>query len=237
MAEVAFVTGAAKRIGRAITLALAEEGYDLALHYNRSEDEAEQLCRQVRDRGRRCRTFACDLTQTDAPAKLIDRLFEAFPECSLLVNNASVFGGGDFLETDPSVLESQLSVNFRAPFFLAQAFARRCSGGSVVNLLDAQVARTMTDRFAYNLSKKLLWSFTQMAAKALAPRIRVNAVCPGPILPSADSDREQFEAIARRTPLGRAGRPEQVARAVAFLARSEYITGQAIFVDGGDHLR
>jgi len=236
MRPAAFITGGARRIGRAIALALAGRGYDVALHYHRSRDEAQRTAEDLAAAGARCELFRCDLSDTPALDGLIGGVFEALPRCRVLVNNASIFQRGDFLDTDDDLLERHWRVNFKAPFALSQAFARRCESGQIVNLLDAKIARAHTPYFAYQITKKALEAFTDLAAKALAPRIRVNAVCPGLILAPPGAPADALEKIAARVPLKRTGSPEAVARAVLFLVENDYVTGQSVFVDGGEHL-
>lgn len=237
MKGTALITGGAKRIGKAITLSLAELGFDIALHYNRSGVEAEQLSQQVRAMGRKCRLFPCDLGETKQALTLIETVFDTWADCNVLVNNASIFEGTDFLETDEATFDVNFNVNFKAAFFLAQAFARRCKSGQIINIADARVGRTTTAHFAYTLSKRMLWEFTKMAARRLGPDIRVNAVCPGLILLPGGAEAESFEKLISKLPLRKQGTPEQVAAAVCFLAEADYVTGEAIFIDGGEHLR
>ncbi len=226
-------------MGRAIATALAEAGCDVALHYHNSRDEAEELAGIIRSAGRRCEIFRCDLNDTSQIPGLIESVFAAFPGCNILVNNASVFEPGGFQETDAADFDRNFNVNLKAPLFLSKEFALRCECGRIVNILDMRVARTVTDHFAYTLAKKALGELTKMSALALAPRIRVNAVCPGLILPPEDDDaaKADFGRLTERVPLKTRGRAEDVAQAVLFLLQSEFITGQAIFVDGGESLR
>jgi len=232
----ALITGGAKRIGRAIALALAREGYDLAVHYNRSADAATELADEIARLGRRCELFQRDLADAEQVAALVPDVVAALPDCNVLVNNASIFQRAGLMDTDADLFDRHFAVNFRAPFFLSQAFARHCRSGQIVNLLDTTIARTFTPYFAYALTKKALADFTKAAAKALGPHIRVNGVCPGLILPPSGAGPDALEEMAPRVPLRRVGDPEAVAAAVVFLVRNDYITGQSIFVDGGEHL-
>ena len=237
MPSAALITGGAKRIGRAIALALAEDGYDIALHYNTSAAEAEEAAAGIRALGRQCRTFACNLTDPEAFLPLVPAVVEAMGGLSVLVNNASIFQRVSFLETTPEGFDADFTVNFKAPFFLSQQFARHCRQGHIINLLDTRVASTATAHFAYSLSKKALHAFTRMAARALGPRIRVNAVCPGMILPPPGEDEAWLDRVSRSLPMARHGEPADIVGAVRFLLASSFLTGEAIFVDGGEHVR
>ncbi len=236
MGKAALVTGASRRIGRSIALALAGDGYDVALHYRTESGDVAETRERIERAGRRCATLRADLTEPTGRRELIEAAFDAFDELCVLVNNASIFEPGSFDETDEALFDRQFDVNFKAPFFLTQRFARRAESGCVVNLLDVRIARTPETYFAYTLSKKALAAFTEMAAVALAPAVRVCGVCPGLILPSVGSRPGLFEELVPRVPLQRRGRPEQVAEAVRSLIRQDYLTGQILYVDGGEHL-
>ncbi len=236
MGNAALVTGGAKRIGRAIARGLAGAGFDIALHYNTSGDQAEATAGEIESMGRRCETFPRDLSDSTGASRLIVEVFETFPECNVLVNNASLFGPGDLADTDAAMLDAQFDVNFKSPLLLSKDFAARCQGGSIVNILDSRVSQTVTDHFAYTLSKKALAEFTKLAAVALATAVRVNAVCPGLVLPADEIEALAFEKLAARVPLKRAGEVDDVVRAVLFLVENRYVTGQPLFVDGGEGL-
>lgn len=233
----ALITGGAKRIGKAIALYLAENGYDIALHYYTSEKEAKLVKNEINKLGRKCNLYKCNLFNTEKSATLIKKIKKSFPDLSLLINNASIFEEGKFLETDLSFLDRHLNINFKAPFFLSQGFARYCKKGQIINLLDTNIRRTKTKFFAYNLSKKMLYEFTRMLAMELAPKIRVNAIAPGPILPPSNKEKEYLEREQKTVPMERWGTLSEVLQSVDFLLMNKYLTGQCIFVDGGDHLR
>jgi pteridine reductase len=183
-----------------------------------------------------CEVFACDLVDPAVPQALVEAVRLRFPRCRLLVNNASVFERGAFEETGRERFDRVWAINFSAPFFLTQAFVSVFPRGHVVNLCDAKVEREFTSHFAYALSKKSVLAFTRMAAKALGPRFRVNAVAPGLILPSSEFDEAALSRLSRRLPLMRKGEASDVASAVVFLDENPYLTGECIFVDGGEHL-
>ncbi|MBI5723845.1 MAG: SDR family oxidoreductase [Planctomycetes bacterium] len=237
MKGTAIITGGAKRLGRDIALDLARLGWDIALHYNQSDHEARDLRQEIIAAGRHCTIYKADLSRMAGVKKLISSVFAASPDCRVLVNNAAVFERADLAGTTEELFDLHMSVNLKAPIFLAQMFAARAGKGCVVNMLDSRVARNVGAYFAYTLSKKALADFTLMAASQLAPDIRVNGVCPGPILPPADQADETFDAIIPKIPMRRKGEADEVVSAVRFLVENDYVTGQFLFVDGGDHLR
>ncbi|MGZ9100548.1 MAG: SDR family oxidoreductase, partial [Brevundimonas sp.] len=208
----ALVTGGAKRIGRAICLELAAAGFDVAVHHRDSEAEAGTLVRDIEALGRRAVALSADLADVVATHELIGRAAEALGPLSVLVNNASVFAD-DRLDTITGESWSEhLDTNLRAPVLLAQVFARQAPDGSViVNILDQRVLKPDPRFFSYGLSKSALWFATRTMAQALAPRIRVNGVGPGPTLPSVHQTAEDFAAEAGAVPLERPGSPEAVA--------------------------
>lgn len=176
-----------------------------------------------------------DLADGESAAQIIEQAVAAMP-LGLLVNNASRYVPSDFDGSDGSELDAHWQVNVRAPYMLMAGFARRVERGCIVNVLDTRIASLGPDYFDYTLSRRALADLTRMAARALAPRIRVNGVAPGPILPPAGHGPEFLERVARATPLGVAGRPEEVAEAVSFLVGARCVTGNVIYVDSGQHL-
>lgn len=233
--KAALVTGGAKRIGRAICLALASAGYAVAVHYNRA-DPGEVLD-EVRAMGVDSEGFRCDLGDGKSVEALVGRVTERFPALEVLVNNASIFERGAIVDTTPDLFDRHMDVNLRAPLLLTCGFARLCKKGSIVNIVDTRVARVGSAYAAYLLSKKGLAELTRMAARELAPHIRVNAVAPGLILPPPAETEEYIESLAVKVPLARTGSPQEVAAAVMTLLENEYVTGQVFYVDGGEHLR
>lgn len=234
----ALVTGASQRLGAAIATALATAGARVVIHHHHSGAAALALRNQLRSLGGAVATVAADLAQADAAGALVERAAAALGQpLTILVNNAAIFAPGGVRDTTLSDWQRQLAINLTAPFLLMQAFARQLpeqASGRIVNLLDRRVVNSPPGHAAYTSAKSALWSLTQQAAVELAPRILVNAVGPGPILPAADQDT--FQRIAADTPLGRAGTPAEVAEAVLFLLRHDYLTGQLLCVDGGEHL-
>ena len=237
--RAALVTGAARRIGRAIALALAEAGFAVALHCNRSQDEAAALAVEIRRSGGRAVLLDADLADEAAVATLVPRACAELGPLGVLVNNASTFERDEALTATRASWDFHMEVNLRAPFVLSQAFARQLpdsAEGVIVNLLDQRVWNLTPHFTTYTLSKAGLWTLTQTLALALAPAIRVAAVGPGPALPSQRQTEQQFAGQAARTPLGRATSPAEIAGAVLFILSAPSLTGQMIALDGGQHL-
>jgi len=230
----ALVTGAARRIGRALALAAADAGYDVAVHHRDSAEDAEATASEIRALGRKAVVIAADLS--DHPERLIEQASTALGPVTLLVNSASVFRD-DRLETmTRESWDMHIEANLHAPVALTQAFAGQGDEGLVVNIVDQRVWRPNPQFFSYTLSKAGLWWATQTMAQALAPRIRVNAIGPGPTLPSVHQSAGDFEAEARNVPLQRRATPEEIAGALRYLIDASSVTGQMIAVDGGQHL-
>ena len=233
----ALVTGGARRIGRAVALKLAGAGFDVAIHYGSSRDEAETTAEAVRALGRRAAVLRADLTVESEVRTLVPAAVQALGALSVLVNNASVFEDDRVGALSRETWDRHIETNLRAPIVLAEAFAAQAPDGSaIVNLLDQRVLKPDPRFFSYALSRNGLWWATRTMAQALAPRIRVNGVGPGPTLPSIHQTPADFAAEAAATPLARPGNPEAVADAVLWLIDAELVTGQMIAVDGGQHL-
>jgi NAD(P)-dependent dehydrogenase (short-subunit alcohol dehydrogenase family) len=233
----ALVTGGSKRIGRTICVALATAGYDVAIHHRDSVSEADEVATAVRNLGRRAVVLAADLTDEAATRALVPAAVVALGPLTALVNNASVFEDDRVGSLDRATWDRHLDTNLRAPIVLAEAFAAQAPDGSaIVNLLDQRVLKPDPRFFSYSLSRNALWWATQTLAQALAPRIRVNGVGPGPTLPSVHQTPAEFAAEAAGTLLQTPGSPEAVAEAVRWLLAADMVTGQMIAVDGGQHL-
>ncbi len=233
----ALVTGGARRIGRAIVLTLARAGYAVAIHANRSLKAAGELRDDIARNGGRAGVVAADLADHDGVLGLVPAAVAAVGPLTLLVNNASEFEPDEIADLDRGRFDRHFAVNLRAPLFLAQAFAAQApGGGSIVNVLDQRVYRPSPRFFSYGLAKSGLHVATTTLAQALAPRLRVNAVAPGPTLPNVWQGVEAFARRAAAMPLGHGPTPEEVADAVLFLARANSITGETIAVDGGQHI-
>ena len=235
----ALITGAGKRLGRAIALGLAEAGFSIAVHYRGSAREAEETASEVAEHGVRAITLQADLAKEAEVETLIPAANEALGTLGVLVNNASVFDRDEIDTMTRGTWDHHLEPNLRAPLVLAQAFARQlpfAAGGVVINLLDQRVWNLTPYFLSYTVSKGALWTLTQTLALALAPRIRVNGIGPGPALPSPHQTQEQFDAQCRSMPLRRGTTPEEIAAAARFLVATPSITGQMIALDGGQHL-
>ena len=233
----ALVTGGGKRIGRAICLELARAGFDIAIHYRSSADAAEAAAADVRALGRRAATMRADLAVEAEAKQLVPAAMEAVGPLSVLVNNASVFEDDRVGSLDRATWDAHMETNLRAPVVLAEAFASQApDGGCIINLLDQRVLKPDPRFFSYALSRNALWWATRTLAQALAPRIRVNGVGPGPTLPSIHQTEAEFASEAAGTLLQRPGSPQAVAQAVRWLVEAELVTGQMIAVDGGQHL-
>jgi len=232
----ALITGAAKRIGQAIALELAKDGYDVAVHYHHSKNDALQTSARIKRMGRRSEIFYADLSSYHDVSNLVSSAKKAFPNLSVLINNASVYEAGKLAETEVELLEEQMDVNFRAPFFLSRDFARICKKGQIINLLDTRIAKNSSRYLVYTLSKKSLEALTKLAASDLAPKIRVNAIAPGVILPPIDGKHSNLSRLIRQVPLQKKGNIHDILSAIRYLLDGHFITGQILFVDGGQHL-
>lgn len=234
----ALVTGAGVRLGRAIALALARYGLDVAVHYGHSRQEALETAARIEGFGRRAVVLGSDLRQPQAPATLIDDAWSELGGLEVLVNSAAMFLPGSLAEASVADFDDQMAVNLRAPFFLAQRFAERLGSqgcGVVVNVGDARNNRPGIDHAAYRLTKVALEALTRNLAIDLAPRVRVVMVSPGAILPAPGEGPERLEQLAReRVPLRRPGTPDQVASSVVHLIENTFLTGVVLPVDGGE---
>ena len=237
----ALVTGGAQRIGKDICLALAKKGFNIALHCNQSQKQAELLQKSILQLGVQCKIFRCDLSSYKQTDTLISKVFKSFPDLSLLINNASMFQPSKMLEEKDPFFQKTLNVNFFAPYFLTKQFALNCSQGHIINMLDANYHNNNTSFFSYQLSKKMLKELTLITAKHIAPTIRVNAIAPGPILPPSYLPKTQranydMEKHLSKVPIQKVGQTEHIISSLFHLIANDYITGQILFVDGGTHL-
>jgi NAD(P)-dependent dehydrogenase (short-subunit alcohol dehydrogenase family) len=236
--QAALITGAGRRIGRAVALALARAGYAVALHANRSRSDAERLAAEIAGSGGRASVVLGDLADADAVRGLVPAA-AAFGPLTLLVNSAAEFEPDEIAGLDHARFERTMAVNLATPLFLAQAFAAQVPDGSdasIVNLVDQRVFKPTPKFFSYTLSKSALHAATTTLAQALAPKVRVNAVAPGPTLPSPRQTEAQFAVQTAALPLKHGPSPEDVAAAVVYLAQAKSVSGATIAVDGGQHL-
>lgn len=233
------MTGAAKRIGRAIAEDLATNGFSVAIHANGSIGEAEALAAELRQRGCNAVALKAGLEDVGETDELIARASEALGPLDLLVNNASVFHEDSVRHIDAGVWDRHFAIHVRAPSILASGFAERLpdeAHGLIVNIIDQRVWALRPSFYSYTLSKSALWTATQTMAQALAPRIRVNAIGPGPSMPSERQSQEDFQAQVSALILQKGPALEEFGRTIRFLYETPSITGQMIALDGGQHL-
>lgn len=236
---VALVTGAARRIGRAMALALAEDGWAVAVHHNHSDEEAGNVIREIESKGAKAIALRADLADADAVARLVPEAAAVLGPLTLLVNNASLFERDSTENMTPESWNAHLDVNLRAPAFLSQAFAAQLPGeaeGNIVNLIDQRVWRPNPLFLSYTVSKMALWDMTRLMAQDLAPRIRVNGIGPGPALVNSRQSEADFAKQRAATILGRGTTPQEICAALRFILSAPAMTGQMIALDGGQHL-
>ena len=238
--RTALVTGGAVRVGRAISLALSAAGARVVVHYNSSAGPADELVEEIRAAGGEATAVAADLSDLKQVRRLASEAEQPFGPIDLLVNNASVFPPEGFTAVDEATWEGAIAVNLRAPFFLTQSLGARMKergAGVVINLADLAGIQSWDGYAAHSISKAGLIHLTKVAARALAPQVRVNAIAPGTVLPPEELSDDEVRNLAERAPLKRNGSPQDVAEAVLFLVRSDFVTGEVIVVDGGRLLR
>ena len=238
--RTAIVTGGAVRVGRAIALALAEQGCHVVVHYANSESAAEETANKIRELGVRALTTRADFHEPATAAKTVFDAAEAeFGAIDILINSAAIFEAGSLDELTESHWDRHLAINLKSPAFLSQQFANRLESGSrghIVNIADWRATRPVSGHFTYTITKSALIGMTKVLAQELGPDVQVNAVAPGAILPPVDAGDHYLDSIAQRNPLQRAGAPADVADTVLFLLRSDFLTGETIHVTGGENL-
>jgi dihydroneopterin aldolase len=233
------ITGAAQRIGRAIALDFASRGWRVGLHCRSSLEEAEDLAAEISAKGSEVAILPADLGDPGAVDELLPACVAALGAPSCLVNNAAMFQEDDLATLSSAPWDIQLAVNLKAPIFLSRSFARHLppnTEGNIVNIIDQRVWRPTPQLFSYAVSKNGLWAATRMLAQALAPRVRVNAIGPGPVLRSTLQTDEQFQLECEATLLRRGSSPQEIAAAIRFILNAPAMTGQMIALDGGQHL-
>jgi NAD(P)-dependent dehydrogenase (short-subunit alcohol dehydrogenase family) len=240
-AKVALVTGGAVRVGRALALALAEQGCHIVLHYGRSAEAAQQTAAELGQRGAQVWLTSADLNNEAEVMQLIPTALAQAGRLDILINNASIFPPEDFLAAEPAVWDRNMMVNLKTPFLLSQAFARALPEerpGKIINLLDSVALRPKNHHFSYTISKFALEGLTKATAHALAGRnIQVNGIALGAILPNVNDDPARFERMAASVPARRTGSLQDVVNAMLYLLQAgDYVTGEIIRVDGGKHL-
>ena len=236
--RVALVTGAGRRVGKAIALALAEQGAHVAVHYNASREGAEETAAEIRKRGGEATLFAGDLSSAAGPADLVERVASEVGELHALVNSAGVMLRTPLGEVTMEQWDSMMAVNLRAPFFASQAAAKVMGrGAAIVNIADLAAYETWPAYIPHGISKAGVVQMTRALARTLGPNIRVNAVAPGVVMLPDGWAPDTADRLASTTPLKRVGSPHDVAEAVLYLLHAEFVTGETIIVDGGRHVR
>ncbi|MDZ4857526.1 MAG: SDR family oxidoreductase [Candidatus Hydrogenedentes bacterium] len=235
--KTALVTGAAKRLGRATSLALANEGANIVVHYATSKSEAETLAHEIESAGVKAWTVKGNLANPAEAPELFERARSAAGSIELLVNNASIFPESTFAEFGSDEVHANIDLHAIAPAFLARALHRTGVTGAVVNMIDCMIADYDRKHLAYHLSKRMLHTLTRIMAVELAPRLRVSGVAPGLVLPPVGKDESYLATLASTNALNRFGSPEDIAATVVFLMKSDFIAGEVIYVDGGRNLR
>jgi len=253
--KVAIVTGGAVRLGKALALALAEQGARLVIHYGSSAGPAQETVTEIKAMGSDALAVQADLSQSGQAPSIVERAVAHFGQVDILVNSAAIFEPGKWDDTTEANWDRHFAINLKSPFFLSQAFAkhvgperacpeqsrRACPehsrrAGHIVNIADWRGVRPGTGHVAYTLTKAALIAMTKSLALALAPNIQVNAIAPGMILPPPGKDQSYLERQAGQIPAQRVGSPQEIAKALLFLLRSDFVTGELIFVTGGQHL-
>lgn len=236
--RVALVTGGARRVGRSLALALADRGANVVVNYHRSETDARRTVEEVEAMGRRALAVQADVSSRSDVAAMIDRVATEFGRLDVLVNSASLFRSTPFLSIDEKDWDRVLAVNLKGPFLVIQAAAAllAAQGGVVVNIADLSALQPWPGFAHHSVSKAGLAQLTRVAARALAPRVRVNCIAPGTVLPPEDYTQEQVADLRDHTALKRLGSPADVARALLYLVESDFVTGEIVVVDGGRSL-
>lgn len=237
--RVALVTGAGTRVGRVIALALGKAGMRVGVHYAGSEKGARETADEIVAMGSEAHTLPGDLTDPATAPRLVEHTVKVFGSLDVLVNSAAVMLRTPVGEVLVEDWDAMFALNLRAPFFLSQTAARvmRDSGGAIVNIADLAAFETWRGYIPHSITKAGIVQMTRALAHALAPKIRVNAIAPGPVLLPEGWTQEQADKLIATTPLGRLGSPEDVAQAVLYLLSADYVTGETIIVDGGRHIR
>ena len=238
--QIAIVTGGAVRLGKTLALALAGAGCDIALHFHSSREAAEETATEIRDRGVRAVTVRADFSTPDKAAKFVfERTVSELGPVAILVNSAAIFEPGTLGTTTTDQWDRQFAVNLETPFRLAREFShRRIQGkpGQIINITDWRATRPSVGHLTYTLTKSALVSLTTILAQELAPEIQVNAIAPGAILPASQANVSEFDRLAERIPLRRTGKPADIADAMLYLLRSDFLTGEVLHVTGGEQL-
>lgn len=238
MAQTVLITGAAKRIGKALSLHLGARGWNIAIHYNSSQEEAVTLQEELKSlyANQQFDIFKADLNYADEVEKLIPQVMESMHRIDLLINNASVFDRCTLSETDTELFNREMNINFRAPFILSRDFIMHCGKGAIINFVDTKITNNKSNYAAYTLSKKALWEMTKMMALEVGPSIRVNAIAPGLTLAPEEKNEEYLWKMAAHIAMKRPGGLQPVLKSLDYILENDYLTGQLLFCDGGENL-
>lgn len=238
MNKTALITGAAKRVGKAMADHLASQGWNIAIHYNSSELEARLFCDELTRAypNQQFEIFKANLNLPEEVELLIPQVIQKMQGIDLLINNASVFEPAKLVDTTAGFLDRQMNVNFKAPFILIRDFAQTLKSGVVVNFVDTRIVTNQSNFAAYSISKKALWDLTKMAALEFGPDIRVNAIAPGLTLPPEEKGEDYLLKLAEKIAMKRPGGLEPILKSLDFILNNDYLTGQLLFCDGGENL-
>jgi len=238
MTKTVLITGAAHRIGRAVALGLAEDGWKLVIHYSNSDQAANELAQIITEKGGNAVTLQANLADAEETGSLISRAVKIAGSLSALINNASVFERDEVTTLTDDSWDIHLNVNLKAPAILMRDFAKQAeAGGNIINIIDQRVWRLNPDFISYTVSKTGLWTLTQTFAQALAKQqIRVNGIGPGPTLANQRQNPAEFEKQTRLVPLGSGANPQDIIEGVRYILSAKAMTGQMIALDGGQHL-
>jgi len=235
--RTALITGAARRLGRAIGLGLARQGAHVVIHYHQSAGDAASLLADILDLGVKGWLIQADLTDPKQVEILFDRALDKAGAVDILINSASIWHKETIREVSQQSLNLAMQIHAMSPLMLSRRLAEQGRSGHIINMLDARVTNYDKGHAAYHISKRALLTLTRMLALELAPNVAVNAVAPGLILPPEGQDQSYLERLAHTNPMNRYGGPEDITEAVLFLLRSRFVTGQILYVDGGFHMK
>lgn len=238
MIKTALITGAARRVGKSMALHLASQGWNIAIHYNTSEDEAVLFRDELANSYPRQQfeIFRADLSLSGEVELLIRQVSQKMEKLDLLINNASVFEAAKLGQTSTDFFDLQMSINFRTPFILSRDFAQAFHSGVIINFVDTRIVTNQPNFAAYTISKKALWELTKMAALEFGPGIRVNAIAPGLTLPPEEKGEDYLWKLSEKIPMKRPGGLEPILKSLDYILNNNYLTGQLLFCDGGENL-
>jgi NAD(P)-dependent dehydrogenase (short-subunit alcohol dehydrogenase family) len=238
MTKTALITGAAKRVGKAISLHLAQQGWNLAIHYHTSENEASRFCSELQAQfsNQQFDIFKANLEISKEVEGLIPAVAQTLGTIDLLINNASVFEPAYLGQTPTDFFDRQMNVNLKAPFILTRTFTQTFSSGNIVNFVDTRIVNNKSNFAAYSLSKKALWEMTKMAALEFGPNFRINAIAPGLTLPPEEKGDDYLWKLATGIAMKRPGGLDPILQSLDYILKNDYLTGQLLFCDGGENL-